>query len=359
MDSGQIAAPVLEDVHSTKSRVLIINTGGRGGRRIDDGGNVVKGFFQTTVASLDDLRKVGIPAFDIVDCKSLHHSADIGSNEWRELADLVEAEYHRYNGFVVVHGTDTMVLTATALSFMLLNLGKPVIFTGSLIPADMVHTDLKRNLILALVFAAAETLSEVGIVFAERLFRANRTVKVSSVLLQPYASPNFPPLAVMKGKKVQLDPTKLRPAPRGRLVVQREMSAKILTVKLVPGITAETLLTLVNQCTAKAIVICAYGTGNCPIRSGAVREAAKLARRRGMIVAICSQVRYGNVDLASYEAGRQLIETGVVGVEDMTIEATIVKLKYLLGLGLDRERIGELLVRDLRGEITVATGSKL
>lgn len=349
----------LEAINGAKSRILIINSGGRGGRRIDENGHMVKGFFQTTVADMDDLRKDGMPAFDIVDCKRLMHSADIGCREWQELAEIIESNYYKYNGFVVVHGTDTMVLSATALSFMLMNLGKPVIFTGSLIPAGMVHTDLKRNLILALIFAAGETLSEVGIVFADRLFRANRTVKVSSVLLQPYASPNFPPLAVMKGKKVQLDPTKLRPAPRGRLVVQREMCAKILTVKLVPGIRAETLLALVERSTAKAVVICAYGTGNCPIRSGAVREAAKLARQRGMIVAICSQVRYGNVELASYEAGRQLIETGVVGVEDMTIEATIIKLKYLLGLGLDRERVAELLVRDIRGEITVSHQSKL
>ena len=301
---------------------------------------------------MDELRRSHMPQYEILEMQPLLHGADIGPKEWEFLANSIINHYHAYNGFVIVHGTDTICFTATALSFMLMNLGKPVMLTGALIPAQMVHTDLKRNLILSLLFAASEQICEVCIVFAERLFRGNRCTKMSGVSLQPFDTPFYPPLARMRSQQMELQHRLLRPAPTGRIVAFTEMNTKILTIKLVPGIRKSVLLALINNSEAKALVLVGYGSGNTPIRGGAITTACLRAKERGMIVVIATQVRSGAVNLRDYEAGRHLLDVGVIGCEDMTLEATVLKLKYLFGRGYNLQEVSRLMVKDLRGEIT-------
>ncbi len=339
---------------ASRANVLIINTGGAGAE-----GNPspeLMGDAQSTLSKdideMDEFRRPTMPKFDIVDMNPLLHGADIGAKEWAWIANTISGQYHNYNGFVIVHGTDTLCWTATALSFMLMNLGKPVMLTGSLIPAKLVHTDLKRNLILALLFAASDQICEVCVVFAEKLFRGNRCTKLSGVSLQPFDSPFYPPLATMVGQKMQPQFRLLRPAPTGRMIAFTDMSAKVLTIKLVPGMLKETLVGLVDASEASAVVIVAFGTGNTPTRGGAVKAACERANERNMIVVIASQVRSGAVSLTDYEAGRQMMVSGVIGSADMTVEATVLKLKYLLGRGYSKDEVKKLMSKDLRGEIS-------
>ena len=308
--------------------------------------------------SFEDLPAVGLPKFEVLESAQFQ-SADHGPEDWKRIALLIEERYHRHCGFVVYCGTDTLVYTASALSFMLQNLGKPVIFTGSLIAGNKSHSDLHRNLILSILFAASTVICEVCIVFAEKMFRANRCIKMSSFVLQPFESPHVPPLASMRANVVQLEEQDLLGAPSGRLSVYTDMYTKILTVKLTPGVSSEAMLRLVNGTKAKAIVVCAFGSGNVPIRGNVLVDFAHKARERNIVVAVCTQNRVGKVDIRAYEAGRQLESTGVVGTGDMTLETTIVKLKYLLGRGYAPDKIRELLVKPLVGEISLKQNSKL
>lgn len=345
-------SPVVAEVDGSAfapPRILVINT--RSSLHDHD--------FEHVLLHFDELRQPGMPAFHVVSLPRLNLSADQGHRTWTWVAEIIEKEYEKYAGFVVQHGTDTMVYTATALSFMLENLGKPVMLTGSLIPSNLVQTDLKRNIILAMLFAQNKDICEVCIVFAERLFRGNRTLKSSRHNLQPFASPNFQPLAILKGNRVMLNHQLLLQAPRGRLRVHTDMSSVILTIKLMPGMEPQMAQRLAAATKAKAVVLCAFGTGNVPARRGAILQFTQECTDRGLLVVVCTQNRFGSVDLSSYEAGRQLIATGAVGAGDMTVETVIVKLKYLFGRGFDVHAVRKMLVKNLRGETSPSTLSHL
>eukprot|EP00744_Colponema_vietnamica_P018985 GILI01026834.1.p1 GENE.GILI01026834.1~~GILI01026834.1.p1 ORF type:complete len:349 (-),score=18.32 GILI01026834.1:25-1050(-) len=322
-----------------KPKILIINTKFSNDLKLDDA---------------DDAKHHALPDFTIINAPSanLTHAMDAENGCWDVLSQLIFNNYYNFTGFVVVHKTESVVHTATAMSFMLQNLGKPVIFTGCIISPAHVHSDFKRNLILSMYLASLGNLSEVTILFAEQMLRANRTTKISSNGLQPFVSPHMPPLASMIGKHIRLEKHRLRPAPKGRIVLCRHMSALVEVIILVPSIDKDVLLSLVENTNAQAIVLCGFGSGNFPIECGAVHAAAMLARQKNKTVVICTQVRYGAVNISSYEAGRQLIETGVVEARDMTIECTVMKLKYLLGKKLPLATLRKLIVADLRGEIT-------
>lgn len=338
------AAP--DDFSASKPKILIINT---------------KFSNDLRLADADDANHHGLPDFSIINAPSskIEPAMDAEGGCWDVLSRLIYSNYYNYTGFVIVSKTESIVHTATAMSFMLQNLGKPVIFTGCLIAPSLVHSDFKRNLILSMYLASSGNVSEVTILFAEQMLRANRTTKVSSVGMQPFDSPHIPPLASMIGKSIKLERHRLRPAPKGRLVLWRDMAAKVEVIILVPSIDRDVLLSLVANTAARGIVLCGFGSGNFPIECGAVHAAATLARQKGKIVVICTQVRFGAVNISSYEAGRQLIETGVIEARDMTVECTVVKLKYLLGKGLPLATTRKLITADLRGEITDETVASL
>ncbi|ESL08244.1 asparaginase [Trypanosoma rangeli SC58] len=300
----------------------------------------------------EDIQKAGVPPHKVMELDVLKHSADQTHDDWVRLAVVIRDNYHKYRGFVIHNGTDTMVAVATALSFMLENLGKPVIFTGSCIPADRLYTDLKRNLIVALLFANCSQICEVCILFDERLFRANRTIKVSRARLAPFDSPHFPPLATMHGT-MSLHRPFLRPFPLGQFRIMDNMKSVVLCLKLGPSMRKRFLMKSVELTEARAILIIAFGGGNAPSLCGFMKKAVRRAVERDIAVCVCTQNLYGSVDLGTYAAGDQLLEAGAISASDMTIEASIMKLRYLIGLGLSTKDIKKYFSSvDLRGELT-------
>lgn len=324
----------LDVPETAKPRVLLINTTGQ------------KLVLEQTLA----LTHNGLPHISMEDlCRG---DSECGYSHWVAVAELIALRYFEFDGFVVLDSPNNLVHTGTALSFMLMNLGRPIVFTGSIISATEVHTDLKRNLTLSLLLAASGKFNEVVIVFAEKMFRANRTTKISSISLQPFASPHFPFLAYMRGNKATIEAQRLLPAPKGRLQVQRHMDNTVGVVMMVPQFNGGILLDMVRDTKARAIILCGFGSGNFPIEGHGVYIAAKEARERDIVVVVCTQVRFGAVEIDSYEAGRQLIDAGVVSAGDMTVETTMIKLKYLLGLEKTADEIRSLIGESIRGEVT-------
>ena len=335
MDTRNTVEFSLDVPETAKPKVLIINTTGT---KIE-----LEGTLALSHSS-------GLPIIAMEDLNRA--TTEAGSAHWVSVAELVALRYFEFEGFVVLDTPSNLVQTGTALSFMLMNLGRPVVFTGSIISASEVHTDLKRNLTLSILLAASGKFNEVVIVFAEKMFRANRTTKVSSVSLQPFASPHFPFLAFMRGNKATIEARRLLTSPKGRLQVQRHMDSAVLVVMMVPHFNGGLLLDMVQDTKAKAIILCGFGSGNFPLEGQGVFLAAKEARERGIVVVVCTQVRFGAVEIDSYEAGRQLLDAGVVSAQDMTVETTLIKMKHLLGLGKTADELRQLIGENLRGEVT-------
>nr|AGT02643.1 asparaginase [Crithidia acanthocephali] len=343
------------EADTSGSRVLLINMRSYQSDLIEqDQQGLVdrRNFFVDILNRNEDLRKPGVPAFDVVQLDTLKLSADHTPEDWMQLAQLIRKKYHQYRGFVVESGSDNMVSTSTALSFLLENLGKPIIFTGSLIPGDRIYTDMKRNIILALLFASCSQVCEVCILFDEMLFRANRAIKVNRSNLRPFDSPHFPPIATMQGGSLAIHRPLLLPHPTGRLRICAQLNVKVLTLELGPGAPLEAFMVAVAETAAPAVVLRCYGSGNGPTRNGFMKRLLKQARTRDLVVVICTQNRYGAVNLAEYEAGRQLMEAGAISAGDMTQEATMIKLKYLFGLGMSAAQVRSSFLIPLRGEVS-------
>ncbi|CAM44219.1 asparaginase-like protein [Leishmania braziliensis MHOM/BR/75/M2904] len=309
-------------------------------------------FFLDILNRNGDLQRPGVPRFDVMQLETLKLSVDHTHKDWMELAQLIKKEYHNYRGFVVESGSDSMVSTSTAISFLLENLGKPVVFTGSLIPGDRIYTDMKRNIILALAFASCTQLCEVCILFDEMLYRANRAIKTSRCSLRPFDSPHFPPIASMHGGVMTIHKVLLRPRPTGRLRIESELSTKVLTLVLGPGTPFEFFLAAIENTSAPALILCCYGCGNGPTRQDFMKRLLAKAKARDLVVVICTQNRYGVVMLSEYKAGRQLMDAGAISACDMTQEAAMVKLKYLFGLGMSSEQVRKSFAVDMRGEVS-------
>lgn len=235
-----------------------------------------RNFFLDILNRNEDLRKPGVPAFDVVQLDSLKLSADHTPEDWMQLAQLIRKKYHLYRGFVVESGSDNMVSTSTALSFLLENLGKPIIFTGSLIPGDRIYTDMKRNIILALLFASC---SQVCILFDETLFRANRAIKVNRCNLRPFDSPHFPFIATMQGGSLAIHRPLLLPHLTGRLRICAQLTTKVLTLELGPGAPYEAFQAAIEATTAPAVVLRCYGSGNGPTRNGFMERLLAQAKK--------------------------------------------------------------------------------
>eukprot|EP00796_Vickermania_ingenoplastis_P010986 gene10986-7630_t len=348
--------PVTPEEVQVRQKVLLINTRNsmfdRLGSEAAKEGMSYSKFFTDVFLKEEDLHKEGVPQFDYVEMAPEHMklSPDQGPDDWVALARLIELHYDKYAGFVIQNGTDSIVLTATALSFSLQNLGKPVIFTGSLIPGDCIYTDLKRNLVIALSVAQSTMLCEVCILFDENLFRANRTIRVAKSHLCPFDSPHYPRLGTIFGGEMKLRSSLLRPYPTGRLRVMPNLHTKVLILQLGPGLDAPVLLRFAQETQAKAIVLYCFGSGNGPTRDNYMKHFLTKTRERDILVVICTQNRYGSVKLEEYEGGRQIMSEGAVGAGSMTHEAALIKLKYLFGMGFTTDRVRKEFLRDLRGE---------
>lgn len=284
-------------------------------------------------------------------------SSDITPDHWLQLADIIREAYERYDGFVVLHGTDTMAFTASALSFLLLDLHKPVIFTGAQLPISQLRTDGRENLITAVEFAADYNeeghpkVPEVCIYFERKLMRGNRATKINAEGFNAFRSHNLPPLAVagthIRYQKATETINSTRP------YTSCSLSSNIVVVTLFPGLPEAIFASQVSHPDLQAVILRTFGSGNAPQQPWLLRQLHTL-QERGVIVVNITQCDEGAVEMGRYQTSRLLLEAGVVPGYDSTWEAMLTKLMVLLGSGLPRPRIIELLHQSLAGEITTA-----
>lgn len=340
--------------HDGRKKVLLLYTGGTMGMVAQKDGSLSPqaGFLTDRINELPEMSRPEMPVYHIKEYDPLMDSSCMGPKEWQMIASDIETDYLNYDGFVVIMGTDTMAYAASALSFMLENLGKTVVFTGSQIPFCEVYNDARRNLIVSIIFAITSDFPEVCICFNDKLLRANRAVKVNSVGLHAFDSPNFPPLATL-GAFINENRELALPQPRGPFRVHKTLEAKVIVIKLVPGFDDECILALVTHAKGlKALVLEMYGTGNGPTeKGGGLIDAVKTAKEKGIVVVAVSQCLQGGVSLDTYSMGREFKNAGVVSGGDMTTEACTTKLAYLFGrLANDPILVSQMLSQDIRGE---------
>ena len=343
-----------------KKRVLILCTGGTltmaKDPLLDNALAPVPGALTEYLKTMTELTDdPDMPEVYAHEYSPLIDSSDMGPGDWAVLASDIGTNYFHFDGFVVLMGTDTMAYAASALSFMLENLGKPVVFTGSQIPLLEPYNDARKNLIMALIFACRDTVHEVTIFFHDRLLRACRASKINTSRLQAFDSPNMEPLAHI-GITIDENDNLLRPPPKWRFRVHTNMETRLITLRLVPGFDDAMMghmIRAAQETHLKGLVLQLYGTGNLPSLKEDFVNVLKAAVDAGVCVVACTQCFTGSVMMGAYATGRALKQAGVVSANDMTVEATNCKLAYLLGrndLSLDETR--ELMGVNLRGELT-------
>ncbi|MBQ8307569.1 MAG: asparaginase [Alistipes sp.] len=341
-----------------KSSILIIYTGGTIGMKTDEEtGALVPFDFSGIYEEFPSIRRLNID----LEVKTLGpiDSSNVVPSDWLELAHLIRENYARYDGFVVLHGTDTMSYSASALSFLLENLAKPVVFTGSQIPIGVLRTDGRENLITALEIAAAKDeagnplVPEVSLYFQNRLFRGNRTSKRSAEALNAFRSYNCLPLAEVGVNITYNRNGILCPEAYGEsaLRVAERMDTNVMVIKLFPGLDRRMLAGMLSTEGLRGVVLETYGAGNAPTSEWFL-ELLEEAIARGICILNVTQCGGGKVSMDIYETGQRLQRIGVLSGYDMTVEAAVTKLMYVLGKEVAHEEQIALLRRPIRGEFT-------
>jgi L-asparaginase len=337
-----------------KKRVYIAYTGGTIGMLHGrDGYYPAPGYLQKQMRAMPELRHDSMPSFTINEYKPLLDSSNMTPRHWVKIANDIAEHYDDYDGFVVLHGTDTMAYTASALPFLLEGLAKPVIITGSQIPLCEIRNDARENLITSLLIASQDDVPEVCLYFGGILLRGCRAVKVSADGFAAFASPNVPPLG-MVGIDIEINHALVRrPRARGKLRAHDLRGMPVVSaLRLFPGISPELVRNILRP-PLKGLVLEAYGVGNGPDHDDAFLAALADATSRGVVIVDCTQCLEGTVDLGEYAAGTALARSGVISGFDMTAEAALAKLYYLFSRGYGTERVKREMQRDLRGEMTV------
>ena len=338
----------------SRPRVLLLHTGGTlGMRRREDGSYApASGALAAVLATMPELQRAPLPEIELVEFEPLLDSSDMQPSDWQRVADALAERLPAVSGAVVLHGTDTMAYTASALSFMLTGLDRPVVLTGSQIPLVEVRSDARENLVTALLLACSPRLHEVCVYLNGRLLRGNRTTKVSAHGFDAFDSPNLAALAEVGVEVVWRDEL-LRPAGAPPLEALRLRSVPVVALRLFPGISGATLRQVLRD-PVRGMVLETYGSGNAPSRDGDLLAALGEASARGVVIVNVTQCLRGAVRMDAYAAGRGLLAAGVVSGGDMTAEAALTKLTVLLSQGQGPEAVASAMARDLAGELSAA-----
>jgi L-asparaginase len=334
----------------TKS-VYVLSTGGTiAMQKTSQGYAPMPGYLAKAMAKIPELKNPDMPRYDLFEYEVPIDSANMTPDHWMQIGDHILKNYNDYDGFVILHGTDTMAYTASALSFMLENLSKPVIFTGSQLPLFETRNDARENLINALMIAGHYRIPEVCVYFNNKLFRGNRSKKVDASSFAAFASPNFPTLAKV-GTDVSVRQQILRPTPTEPIHLQLIDSVVIGVLRIFPGMSLEMLKYFLRP-PLQALVLESYGLGNAPDDKPFL-DIIRRSVGEGMVIVNCSQCLTARVKMRVYAAGAALLDAGVVSGGDMTTEAAIAKLFYLFSKQLSLPAIKSELRADLRGELTI------
>lgn len=339
-----------------KQNILLIYTGGTIGMVKDINSGALKAF------DFNNLLK-RIPELRLLDCNiettSFNEpidSSNINTEYWCKIADIIRDNYKVFDGFVVLHGSDTMSYSASALSFMLENLAKPVIFTGSQLPIGDLRTDAKENLITSIQLATLNTngvavIREVGLYFEYKLYRGNRTTKINAEHFEAFTSLNYPHLAE---SGVHLNISKehlLIPNKNKMLRVNKKLDTNVAILKLFPGISKPILEAVLNSKLIKGLVIETYGSGNATTKKWFI-ELLKKTIKRGIYIVNVTQCIGGSVIMGQYETSSELKNIGVISGKDLTTEAAITKLMYLIGQNINPLEFKSIFETSIRGEMT-------
>ena len=331
--------------------VLIIYTGGTIGMKRTEGGYApTKGYLAEAIKDIPDLHFPSMPKWELCEMDPLLDSSDMTVVEWNAIGRKIYENYHAYDGFVILHGTDTMAYTASALSFMLKGLSKPVILTGSQIPLSEIRSDGRDNLITSLLIAGEGIVREVALYFSGKLLRGNRATKMNADDLVAFSSPNFPPLAEA-GITIKYNYSVIKPAESSAISFIPLSEIPIGVIKVFPGIQFSLFESIMTD-KLSGIVLETFGAGNIPGGGGKLIPIIKKAFSSGSVVVVCSQCPGGTVTLGAYKTSSSLKEAGAVSGKDMTTEAAVAKLYYLFSLGISGDEIKQKMEEDLRGELT-------
>ena len=340
-----------------KKKILIIHTGGTIGMvRTENGFAPKAGAIIEELNQIRDLNSPDMPLWDLIEFDPLLDSTNVRVEQWNAMADTIAENYDKYDGFVLLHGTDTLAYSASALSFMLEGLDKPVVFTGAQIPLCELRSDGRDNLITSMMIAADGVIREVSLCFGDAVLRGNRAIKYSADGMVAFTSPNYSKLADA-GINIEYNHACIDDYVKSSLhysffdtVSLKE--SRIAVIKVVPGIQFDIFEPIMGE-SLDGLVLETFGKGNIPNYDPALSRLITEASKCGTVVVVCTQCPAGTVSLGTYEAGSALVKAGAVSGGNMTTEAAITKLTYLLSKDLPKPEIRKLMQTDLRGELTV------